>query len=576
MGRARCCGIALIPLCLLPLVFSSLAQSCGERKVFNSSVVNGTEVKYGYWPWHAAIYDKRSGSVTCGGTILNQNTILTAAHCLETSNGCIAVELVIVKVGRSRLRVADKRAQKHDALELIVYPGYNRDTNQHDIALIKLATNITYTDYIQPICLWNRGEDQNAIVGSWGTVIGFGINETNNPTKTLRETSIPVVATDICIEGKQDILATYITSDMFCAGNREEINACNGDSGGGFFLNYTDTWYIRGIVSFKQYRDETNTTDTTEYIVFTDVAKYLNWIKEHMGETDGQPTENDNSKKIELLPMSCGANRYPYRSESLKPVLHGYPWVALLEYTEDTDDNDEYTSHNETLCQATLISALYLITSASCIHEIPNRYILSSVRLGEYDKDQTRDCAVVDSRMICSPPLQIREIDTVITHRNYNDQTLANDIALIRLRYPADISQPNVKPICLPVTSELRNQQSTHYTLTTWVTCPCTSLLESSLREVIDLTECQESYHNNSREITTSQLCMKQQHEIGPDCKLPVTGSTLQLVQELNGKSRYVLHGFLSYGPDDCDFDFPDVYTSIASYVDWILENIEE
>ncbi|XP_052902067.1 enteropeptidase-like [Anopheles moucheti] len=262
-----------------PVLTASLAHnSCGNRQVDNLLIVNGTEAKDGYWPWHVAIFhnNARSFVYKCG-----------AAHCVMTSNGVIARERIIVQVGRNRLRIASNRAQELEAFQLIVHPEYNINSHQHDIALIKLATDITYTDYIQPICLWNRGEDQNAIVGTWGTVVGFGIDETDEVSDILREATIPVVSHITCIESSREAFRLHLTSKMFCAGNRDGIGAANGDSGGGLFFNYSNTWFIRGVVSFSKLRQDSTISDTKGYTVFTDVAKYLKWIKQHLRGTGG-------------------------------------------------------------------------------------------------------------------------------------------------------------------------------------------------------------------------------------------------------------------------------------------------
>uniref|UniRef100_A0A182LUA0 Peptidase S1 domain-containing protein n=1 Tax=Anopheles culicifacies TaxID=139723 RepID=A0A182LUA0_9DIPT len=187
MGHIKCYVIALIQLCLWMIINTSSAQTCGKRKVVSYLIVSGSEAQEGYWPWHAALFhnDGRSSVYKCGGTILDHNTVLTAAHCLTTSRGIIARERLVVQAGRHGLRVASEHTQDREAFQLIVHPEYSRNSIRHDIGLIKLATDFTYTIYVQPICLWNRGEDQHSIVGSWGTVVGFGFDENDNPSDTL-------------------------------------------------------------------------------------------------------------------------------------------------------------------------------------------------------------------------------------------------------------------------------------------------------------------------------------------------------------------------------------------------------
>uniref|UniRef100_A0A182QJZ0 Peptidase S1 domain-containing protein n=1 Tax=Anopheles farauti TaxID=69004 RepID=A0A182QJZ0_9DIPT len=65
-------------------------------------------------------------------------------------------------------------ALEYDVLELIVHPECSLHNIRNDIALIKLANEITYTDFIQPICLWNRDDDHSAIMHKVGAVVGFG------------------------------------------------------------------------------------------------------------------------------------------------------------------------------------------------------------------------------------------------------------------------------------------------------------------------------------------------------------------------------------------------------------------
>uniref|UniRef100_A0A182XXM3 Uncharacterized protein n=1 Tax=Anopheles stephensi TaxID=30069 RepID=A0A182XXM3_ANOST len=198
--------------------------------------------------------------------------------------------------------------------------------------------------------------------------------------------------------------------------------------------------------------------------------------------------------------------------------------------------------------------------------------------MGEYDKSTMTDCAQVDGQSVCAPPVQILRIESLIVHTGFNKPRYANDIALIRLRDRADTSRSNVKPICLPVTNELRSSKPTRYTLTAWASGSRGNVLERSQRELVESVECQKLYTDKSvtLEKTTRQICIKQQQESGSRCNFPSSAAPLQVVQQVQGKSRYVLYGVLSYGPKNCSALYPDVYTNVASYMDWILENIQD
>ena len=99
-----------------------------------------------------------------------------AAHCVMNESGLIARDLFVVRVGQTHLHTFDQRSQEHKVRELIVHPEYSVVKITHDTALIKLESDITYKYYIQPICLWSLKEDENAISGSLGAVVGFDHN----------------------------------------------------------------------------------------------------------------------------------------------------------------------------------------------------------------------------------------------------------------------------------------------------------------------------------------------------------------------------------------------------------------
>uniref|UniRef100_A0A182Q8F5 Peptidase S1 domain-containing protein n=1 Tax=Anopheles farauti TaxID=69004 RepID=A0A182Q8F5_9DIPT len=268
----------------------NLPQTCGKRKAVSFLITHGYDAKEGFWPWHAALFHAsgRQLNYLCGGTIIDQNMILTTATCMNLFKG----KRALVHVGLTRIGQANNRAQQHEALDLIVHPRYSTNSVDYDIALIRLATDITYTDYIQPVCLWKEDDDQQTIVNKLGTVIGFGFDETDQISETLREARIPVVSALECLEKNQGDFASRLTTRMFCAGYRNGTGACNGDNGGGLFFNEGDTWYIRGIASFTKPRDDSNVCDSNDYTVYVDVAKYLKWIKQYLRDTDGQPRKS--------------------------------------------------------------------------------------------------------------------------------------------------------------------------------------------------------------------------------------------------------------------------------------------
>jgi hypothetical protein len=111
-------------------------------------IVNGFQAKPHSFPWAVSLQYK--GFHDCGGVIIDQWNILTAAHCLDYSND----------LGNYFARVGahdrTSSGQLMPIAQLIIHPNYDESRPTNDIGIIKLAKPITFTNEIQPICLVNN------------------------------------------------------------------------------------------------------------------------------------------------------------------------------------------------------------------------------------------------------------------------------------------------------------------------------------------------------------------------------------------------------------------------------------
>ncbi|XP_055635539.1 CLIP domain-containing serine protease B15-like [Toxorhynchites rutilus septentrionalis] len=567
----------LLALASSQVLASGLPADCGQRKhMYTNLIVKGKEAKAGNWPWHTAIFHRVDSvfEYKCGGTIIDKNTILTAAHCVRLSNGIIPSEKLSIQVGRNQLLVADDRAAEHAASRILVDKRYQSGAVDHDIALIKLATDIQFTDYIQPVCLWNRGEDRLLIREREGTIVGFGATATSGFSEVLNEAQLPVVDNQICLESNREIFARTLTNNMYCAGRRNGVNACNGDSGGGMFFLIGEHWFVRGIVSFSPVVESTGACDPQEYVVFTDVARYVDWIAHQLNASFVEaPARSDVHPKLKLLKQDiCGTNTYPFHKETEKPVFLTYPWVGLIEYTKQGG------TETKTLCHAILISDRYLVTAAQCVYNTKN-YKPTSIRLGDYDTSTDQDCDQLDGTVVCADPIQTLPIETITVHQQYNKPRYANDIALIRLRRRADITPENVRPVCLPLSKALRSHKPPTFTRTGWKGSNSQTTMQRSQVNVVESVACQRLYNANRvrLEKTFRQICVERDPvPASGTCVFDRAAAPLQSVQTVDASPRYVLHGILTLGPNKCHLNYPDVYTNIGTYLEWILDNLQE
>lgn len=106
--------------------------------------------------------------------------------------------------------------------------------------------------------------------------------------------------------------------------------------------------------------------------------------------------------------------------------MHQYPWMAVI------------LIHNTFYCSGSLINDLYVLTAAHCVEGVPPELIV--LQFLEHNRSQSNEEHRVQ-----------RSVSRVKVHELYNPRSFDNDIALLRLDQPMDVTNPRLRPICLPV-----------------------------------------------------------------------------------------------------------------------------
>nr|DBA15755.1 TPA: hypothetical protein GDO54_003223 [Pyxicephalus adspersus] len=252
-----------------------IAYSCGVPAVqpITSRVVGGIDVREHSWPWQISLqYQGTSGAWghTCGGTLISDTWVLTAAHCISSSR------VYRVYLGKHSLQTADEPGSVAIAPEkIIVHEKWNSFFILNDIALIKLSQPVEVSDTIQPACLPADG----AILANNAPcfVTGWGRLYTNGPiADNLQQALLPVVDYETC--SKSDWWGFQVRNTMVCAGGDGIVSGCNGDSGGPLNCQAASgSWEVHGVVSFGS---GVSCNYEKKPTVFTRVSAYIDWINE--------------------------------------------------------------------------------------------------------------------------------------------------------------------------------------------------------------------------------------------------------------------------------------------------------
>ncbi|KAI0238732.1 Chymotrypsin-like elastase family member 2A [Lamellibrachia satsuma] len=251
------------------------SETCGIPALTPSftRIFGGSPAKPHSWPWQISLGD---GEQFCGGSIIRNRWILTAAHCVVKYK---AYQLEVV-VGEHNLHVIENTESTHQVEEYHVHAGYDTSTGDNDIALLKLKNPITYTREVAPVCLPKKdvSVDTICVTTGWGRT-----QKTGNPS-VLNQVRVPIVHRDTCT--KPTLWhSNDITENMICAGyDIGRKDACEGDSGGPLMCRSDNgAWILHGLTSWG---DEC-ALHKRKPGIYTRVTRYLDWIDEIISENGG-------------------------------------------------------------------------------------------------------------------------------------------------------------------------------------------------------------------------------------------------------------------------------------------------
>ncbi|KAM7412181.1 hypothetical protein PAMA_021911 [Pampus argenteus] len=231
-------------------------------------VVGGEDVRPHSWPWQISLQYNSQGvwRHTCGGTLISNQWVLTAAHCISSREYRVAL-------GKQNLVETEEGAIFMATADIIVHEKWNPFFIRNDIALIKLSSSVPYTDTITPACLPER--DVVLPHGAPCYVTGWGRLSTSGPlADILQQALLPVVGHDTC--SQPDWWSVLATDKMVCAGGDGITAGCNGDSGGPLNCQNPDgSWDVHGVVSFGSGQGCDVFQKPT---VFTQVSSYISWM----------------------------------------------------------------------------------------------------------------------------------------------------------------------------------------------------------------------------------------------------------------------------------------------------------
>ncbi|XP_054650729.1 ST14 transmembrane serine protease matriptase a [Dunckerocampus dactyliophorus] len=248
---------------------------CGRSRFKATRIVGGQDAEPGEFPWQVSLHVKGYGHV-CGASLISNRWLVTAAHCVQDDGKTRFSQPGTWEayMGLHHQRNVGSTVVKKNIKSIYPHPNYNDFTFDNDIALMELDSPLTYSDYIQPICL--PAAQHDIPVGNTVSITGWGATREGGFAATvLQKAQVRIINHTVC----DGLMGGQLTSRMMCAGVLSGgVDACQGDSGGPLSVQSGTRMFLGGVVSWGDGCARRNKPG-----IYTTVTKFRGWIKQNTG-----------------------------------------------------------------------------------------------------------------------------------------------------------------------------------------------------------------------------------------------------------------------------------------------------
>uniref|UniRef100_A0A3B1IQH2 Si:dkeyp-93a5.2 n=1 Tax=Astyanax mexicanus TaxID=7994 RepID=A0A3B1IQH2_ASTMX len=240
---------SLCPIRFVLFKMSILLRIVCGRPQLNTRIVGGQAASPGSWPWQVSL--QSFGFHFCGGSLINKDWVLTAAHCFQNTNE----KDVKVLLGKQTLTGSNPNQIQRGVRKVIVHERYDPNTQDNDITLLQLDSSVTFNKFIMPVCLAAAGSSFPAATASWITGWGDIASGVSLPDPgLLQEAQVPIVDQKQCAS-LLSLFKMKITNNMICAGLKQGgKDTCQGDSGGPMVNKKSTIWIQSVYTRLSQYQ----------------------------------------------------------------------------------------------------------------------------------------------------------------------------------------------------------------------------------------------------------------------------------------------------------------------------------
>ncbi|XP_017107487.2 trypsin eta isoform X2 [Drosophila bipectinata] len=239
-----------------------------QPKVVGGYAVTINQVPYQVSIRRRSIHEKQYGmGHVCGGTIISQRVVCSAAHCFAINSTGLPLEyrepeLFVVVAGSSAIDQTDRFTTEYLVRRIVGHKQYNSSTLENDIALLFIDG---YIPWDSPGARALELATESPVEGTICLIHGWGKINANDKSSTLQQAPVPILRKSLCN------IIYKLPESQLCAGFLQGgIDACQGDSGGPLVCSGR----LAGIISWG-----VGCADPGYPGVYTNVTHFLDWIR---------------------------------------------------------------------------------------------------------------------------------------------------------------------------------------------------------------------------------------------------------------------------------------------------------
>ncbi|CAF2000122.1 unnamed protein product [Rotaria magnacalcarata] len=218
-----------------------------------AKIKGGIDAVWHTWPWIVSLFTSPRHGWSCAGILINENTILTAAHCLTNTKLGDIKAIVGVHTVLGKLNPLNY----YSISAMFSHPNYTQCC-KNDIAVLKLSKPVLYGPRINSVCLpfepYATIDHGKALINRTGVIIGWGDSSQNPVTNmvksfTLQQANVTIFDGNHCSRSYGYV---FNPSTEICAGDyHQHTDTMSGDSGGPLLVQQADgRWIVIGITSY--------------------------------------------------------------------------------------------------------------------------------------------------------------------------------------------------------------------------------------------------------------------------------------------------------------------------------------